>query len=163
MLAPLAALLWVLRVAIVCRRRHAARPAGAPPVKTMVVLGSGGHTAEMMALLRKLNRGTFAPLLYVIARSDHTSAQRIEAFERECAPGGATHRLLRLPRSREVGQSYFTSVFTTLRALVHATYLVYRHRPSVVLCNGPGTCIPICAAAWSVRRSHHACTARATP
>ena len=117
-------------------------------MRTMVVLGSGGHTAEMMALLRRLNRGTFAPLLYVIARSDHTSAQRIE---RERAPPAGC--LLRLPRSREVGQSYVTSVYTTLHALVHAVYLVYRHLPGVVLCNGPGTCIPICAAAWSVRCS----------
>jgi len=56
-----------------------------------------------------------------------------------------------LPRSREVGQSYATSVLTTMYALVHAVVLVLRSRPSLLLCNGPGTCIPIAAVAIGLR------------
>lgn len=53
-----------------------------------------------------------------------------------------------IPRSREVGQSYVTSVFTTLWALAGTVSLVWRIRPDLVLCNGPGTCVPVCAAAF---------------
>jgi len=37
-----------------------------------------------------------------------------------------------IPRSREVGQSYLTSVLTTLRALRIAFGVVWRHRPELV-------------------------------
>lgn len=56
-----------------------------------------------------------------------------------------------IPRSREVGQSYLTSVATTLYAFAFAASLVFRELPDVVLVNGPGTCIPICAAALLLR------------
>lgn len=46
-------------------------------------------------------------------------------------------------RSREVGQSYLTSVGTTLLAMSHALWLMIRIRPQVVLSNGPGTCVPL--------------------
>jgi len=48
-------------------------------------------------------------------------------------------------------QSYWTSVATTLYALLHSLLVVWRTRPSIVLCNGPGTCVPIVAAAWALR------------
>ncbi|KAJ6955535.1 hypothetical protein NC652_006833 [Populus alba x Populus x berolinensis] len=51
-------------------------------------------------------------------------------------------------RSREVGQSYLTSVETTLLAMSHASWLMIRIRPQVVLCNGPGTCVPLCIIAF---------------
>ena len=84
---------------------------------------------------------------------------------------------MQIYRSREVGQSYVTSVWTTLLAIVHALQLMIKIRPQVVLflillfyslihfyyfgcnslftlsqpqilCNGPGTCIPLCAIAF---------------
>ena len=140
---------WALRVAQLFLRGRSERPAGAPPVRVMAVLGSGGHTAEMLVLLKGLSVDQYAPRDYVIADTDHTSAQRVEAFE--AARSATDFRLLQLPRSREVGQSYATSVFTTLYALLHAATLVLRARPSLLLCNGPGTCIPVCAWAFALK------------
>lgn len=157
MLPPATAIvvLWVLRVAYLWLRSRSPRPAGTAPIHTMAVLGSGGHTAEMLSLLRGLDAATYAPRDYVLATSDHTSAARIEAFEQQRAGAASdvalSHQLLRLPRSREVGQSYSSSVLTTLYACVHAGALVLRRRPSLLLCNGPGTCIPVCAAAFALR------------
>lgn len=148
---------WLLRVLALRRRAASARPAGSAPVCTMAVLGSGGHTAEMVSLLKTLDAATYGPLLYVIAKSDTTSAQKIETFESSiaaAAPATApprAHRLLWVPRSREVGQSYVTSLFTTLFASVYSALHVLRTRPSLLLCNGPGTCIPIAAAALAMR------------
>ena len=147
-------LLWAIRVASLYRSRHS----HSKPVRTMAVLGSGGHTAEMMGLLRTLDPLTYAPMLYVIAASDSTSLQRIEAFEQDrvshATKGGQLlqpYQTLRIPRSREVGQSYLTSAFTTLYATLHAIALVFRSLPTFLLCNGPGTCVPICAVALLVR------------
>ena len=119
----------------------------------------------MIQLLQRLDRTQYGPMLYVIADTDKTSAQKIETFERNVASPGAAegatsrlefsssmaHRLLIVPRSREVGQSYVTSALTTLVALFHSVAHVFRTMPSLVLCNGPGTCVPICAAALLVR------------
>jgi len=97
---------------------------------------------------------------------------------------------MQIYRSREVGQSYITSVGTTLVAIAHALWLMIKTRPQVVsdkpshitiysplklklpfcryfllyiswssdlslfgtlsqiLCNGPGTCIPLCVIAF---------------
>ena len=150
------ALLWVLRVAALYRSRRS----HAKPVRTLAVLGSGGHTAEMIQLLQAMDRAKFGPMLYVIAQTDTTSADRIKAFEQSVAdrqppPAAAAaapaYRLLIVPRSREVGQSYATSALTTLHALAYSVWHVFVALPSLVLCNGPGTCVPICAAALLVR------------
>ena len=155
----LLALVWAGRVAqLFLRARFSTRPSGEPPIRTMAVLGSGGHTAEMLALLEGLSPATYTPRHYVIADTDHTSAQRVEAFEVARASSAAAavaaadnFELLRLPRSREVGQSYLSSIFTTLYALLHAAGMVLRTRPALLLCNGPGTCIPVCAWAFALR------------
>jgi len=58
-----------------------------------------------------------------------------------------------IPRSREVGQSWLTSNFTTLRALAPAAVILLCRRPRLLLVNGPGTCIPVCGAAFVFRRA----------
>lgn len=42
-------------------------------------------------------------------------------------------QFMKIYRSREVGQSYLTSVGTTLVAIVHALWLVFKIKPQVVL------------------------------
>lgn len=111
------------------------------PIKTLVVLGSGGHTTEMLALIKDLDAAIYSPLIYIVATSDDTSERRVAAVG-----GRPPDFVLRLPRSREVGQSYTSSVFTTLWSFLVALYLVMRVRPNLVLCNGPGTCLPVAIA-----------------
>lgn len=57
-------------------------------------------------------------------------------------------QLCRIPRSRHVHQSWFSTPFTTVYSFVFCFALVWRERPDVLLCNGPGTCIPLCISAW---------------
>uniref|UniRef100_A0A383VRD0 UDP-N-acetylglucosamine transferase subunit ALG14 n=1 Tax=Tetradesmus obliquus TaxID=3088 RepID=A0A383VRD0_TETOB len=217
------------------------------PVKTMIVLGSGGHTAEMLMLLESMDRAFYCPRVYVAANTDHMSAARalsreqewagskgpsvaltVEAIPRgregssvaltvEAIPRGrevgvllsteqgataaasvaaacsAWRPLLQdtpadvsveaiprgregssvaltveaiprgregssvaltveaIPRGREVGQSYITSAFTTLYSLLCAARVVLRHKPQLVLVNGPSTCVPVCAMACLYR------------
>ncbi|XP_074290016.1 uncharacterized protein LOC141616777 isoform X2 [Silene latifolia] len=122
------------------------------PRSTLIVLGSGGHTAEMLNLLSVLQKDRFMPRYYVAAATDNMSLQKAQTFEsssNNAETGNAQY--MQIYRSREVGQSYITSVLTTLIAIVHAVWLMIKIRPQVYLqflCNGPGTCIPLCGIAF---------------
>jgi beta-1,4-N-acetylglucosaminyltransferase len=137
--AYLAASLLLTLLVWYARRTAASRAA----IKTLVVFGSGGHTAEMCVMLKALN-DMYAPLAYVAATTDTTSAASAVA-QHAISPATV---LQRIPRSREVGQSYLSAVISTARSVLASFALVARLRPQLVLCNGPGTCLPICAAAW---------------
>ncbi|KAI3508734.1 hypothetical protein L1887_23747 [Cichorium endivia] len=116
-------------------------------LSTLVVLGSGGHTAEMINLLSVLQPDRFSPRFYIAAATDNMSLQKARVFENSLQ-GAKSSKFMQIYRSREVGQSYITSIGTTLFALCHALWLMFKIRPQVILCNGPGTCIPICAIAF---------------
>ena len=49
-------------------------------IKTMVVLGSGGHTTEMIHLLEQLDTDTYSPSVYIVANSDNTSFARLKQY-----------------------------------------------------------------------------------
>ncbi|KAK3430751.1 UDP-N-acetylglucosamine transferase subunit ALG14 [Eucalyptus grandis] len=120
---------------------------------TLIVLGSGGHTAEMLNLLSVLQKDRFTPRFYIAAATDNMSLQKARVMEDSLIDVAGvkveeTAKYLQIYRSREVGQSYVTSVWTTLVATAHALYLMILLRPEVILCNGPGTCIPLCAIAF---------------
>ncbi|XP_027910516.1 UDP-N-acetylglucosamine transferase subunit ALG14-like [Vigna unguiculata] len=135
---------------------HSRRPLtkrGLKPVSTLIILGSGGHTAEMINLLAVLQKDRFYPRFYIAAATDIMSLQKAQMLENSLTSENAsgvtdTAQFMKIYRSREVGQSYITSVWTTLVALVHALWLMVKIRPEVILCNGPGTCIPLCAIAF---------------
>ena len=118
------------------------------PLRTMVVLGSGGHTTEMLSMIQPLNPKLFHPLIFIKAKSDSTSVMRMKAA------GHNPERvdIFDIPRSREVGQSYITSVFTTLYALIACVKFMWQQRPQLILCNGPGTCLPIVVVALVLGR-----------
>ncbi|XP_049393771.1 uncharacterized protein LOC125858129 [Solanum stenotomum] len=122
-------------------------------LSTLIVLGSGGHTAEMLNLLYVLQTERFKPRYYIAAATDNMSLQKAHVFEdsllgKEALKGVGGAEFMQIYRSREVGQSYITSVGTTLVAIAHALWLMIKIRPQVILCNGPGTCIPLCVIAF---------------
>eukprot|EP01137_Pigoraptor_chileana_P021745 Opistho-2@85818 len=133
-------LLWILPR----KRSSAAPPTGSRRrgCRTLVVLGSGGHTTEMIKLVSALS-DKYYPRLYVAAETDKMSHGKAVEYESAIGRLGKV-QVIRIPRSREVGQSYATSVFTTLRSVWSCFPIVFNFVPDLILCNGPGTCIPIC-------------------
>ena len=103
----------------------------------LIVLGSGGHTSEMIRLMRCINPNRYSPIHMVLANTDTTSRAKIES-------SGLSKPFMdqiiwdHIPRSREVKQSWLTTPFTTLWALLWSFLLVARIRPDVIVCNGPG-------------------------
>ncbi|KAM7055227.1 UDP-N-acetylglucosamine transferase subunit ALG14 isoform 3-T3 [Molossus nigricans] len=106
-------------------------------VSLMAVAGSGGHTTELLRLLEHLS-SAYSPRHYVIADTDDISARKIHAFElsradrdpSNMAPG---HHIHRIPRSREVQQSWLSTVLSTLHAAWLALPLTYRLKPDLAL------------------------------
>ena len=128
----------VLLLALIIRRRG--RRDGSK-IATLVVLGSGGHTAEMLRLITDFDFGRYTPLTLVTAATDTTSRAKAEReLPREAL---ATARWAAIPRAREVGQSFGSSVPSTLRALFACVHLIWTASPDLVLVNGPGTCVPV--------------------
>lgn len=119
--------------------------------KTMIVLGSGGHTTEMMNLLSAIDKQRYCPRHYVIADSDALSVEKVKHFEEPTTSRNNNYVWTQIFRSRNVHQSYISAVFTTALAFLRCIPLVYKSRPDVILCNGPGTCVPVVLSAFLLR------------
>uniref|UniRef100_A0A7S3DKX3 UDP-N-acetylglucosamine transferase subunit ALG14 n=1 Tax=Palpitomonas bilix TaxID=652834 RepID=A0A7S3DKX3_9EUKA len=122
--------------------------AKAKSMRGMCVLGSGGHTTEMIHLLDSLPAKVFASLTAVVAATDNHSEKKLKSsrFASALSQQGLPLSVFTVPRAREVGQSYFTSIFTTLRASLASMLVVLTSKPDAVILNGPGTCLPFAAA-----------------
>ncbi|XP_059079030.1 UDP-N-acetylglucosamine transferase subunit ALG14 homolog [Tigriopus californicus] len=132
-------ILLVLGYVLLCKFRP--RPRSSQDLTLMVILGSGGHTTEMLTLLKSIPLNQYKRSIFVMAETDRFSAQKVtQLYSHE--------QIMTIPRSREVGQSWSSTVISTLISSVKCGLLLGRTRPHVILCNGPGTCIPMCGVAW---------------
>lgn len=123
MLLPIAFALALVAVARLSRGFACGGP-------VLAVLGSGGHTGEMLALLARLQLD--APLACVAGAGDALSLAR--ARQLPVAPAFYT-----LPRARRVGQGRASSALSALRALLCALRLLWLLKPRLLLTNGPAT------------------------
>ena len=109
----------------------------------MIVFGSGGHTTEMLLMLATKDKHEFSfnkykQVHFLIGHSDNWSITKIKDFFAAKKTGFDVFRdipnlsVSKVYRSREVKQSYITSVITTLIALAHSVYLVGKIRPDIV-------------------------------
>ncbi|KAM0904967.1 hypothetical protein ACQ4PT_017665 [Festuca glaucescens] len=104
---PVLLSLLVVRVAyVLCRSGLPPSKPHAAELRCLIVLGSGGHTAEMMNILTELQKDRFTPRYYVAALTDNMSLQKAQVYE---------------------------------KSLIQ------------IFCNGPGTCIPLCASAFILK------------
>ncbi|XP_061859384.1 UDP-N-acetylglucosamine transferase subunit ALG14 homolog isoform X4 [Colius striatus] len=123
--------LLLVPVALLARRRRGRQ---APPLRLLVVAGSDGTRVS--------------PRLSVttLAGTDPRSFQH-RVIAGSSGQGFAKFTLDRIPRSREVRQSWTSSVATTLYSFLYSLPLTYKLKPDLILCNGPGTCVPVCVSA----------------
>ncbi|XP_033289139.1 UDP-N-acetylglucosamine transferase subunit ALG14 homolog isoform X1 [Orcinus orca] len=199
----LAAAAGAVAVLLAVRLWVVLRPRPAVPRRSLsllVVAGSGGHTTEILRLLENLS-DAYSPRHYIIADTDEMSAHKINSFEGNRADRNPSamfteYYIHRIPRSREVQQSWLSTVLTTLYSMWLSFPLTHRVKPDLihkavgeeqhapipwvlaehralcahvlwcraghpgaekwtdlsqltqlVLCNGPGTCVPICISA----------------
>ncbi|KAM4641536.1 UDP-N-acetylglucosamine transferase subunit ALG14 [Discoglossus pictus] len=144
----LTGLLLVFRLWLVLRGSRGHLPGRKGFVSMLVVAGSGGHTTEILRLLSSLAR-SYSPTYYIVADTDKMSEEKIHSFEntKATAISKPSYFIHRIPRSREVSQSWSSSFLTTLYSIFYSLPLTARLQPDLVLCNGPGTCVPVCLCA----------------
>jgi beta-1,4-N-acetylglucosaminyltransferase len=138
------------------------------PTHLCVVLGSGGHTAEMMAMLRNYPdlAKDYTYRTYIVSAGDDFSAIKADEFEEELASDAASkiqpsipdqppppkmYDIITITRARRVHQSIFTTpstVFLCLRDCLKVLRGIHKSQnhagsahtsPDLILTNGPGT------------------------
>uniref|UniRef100_A0A6E8VG94 UDP-N-acetylglucosamine transferase subunit ALG14 n=1 Tax=Anopheles coluzzii TaxID=1518534 RepID=A0A6E8VG94_ANOCL len=153
----LGGLLLVRLVQLLVSVRRGQSGTGVPPrttpARTMIVMGSGGHTAEMLRIVERLDGERYSPRQYVIASTDKTSVVKVIESEVRRQPDTQKqmYEIVTIPRSRAVHQSYLSSVATTVLSLLSCVPIVLKARPELILTNGPGTCVPVCLVAFLAR------------
>uniref|UniRef100_A0A8C4NE33 UDP-N-acetylglucosamine transferase subunit ALG14 n=1 Tax=Eptatretus burgeri TaxID=7764 RepID=A0A8C4NE33_EPTBU len=165
-------LLYVL-ASVRGHRRREWRSRTEHAVSVLVIAGSGGHTAEILWLIQNLP-AYYKVHDFLLAETDTTSEAPIQKLIGPTFGFNNCHnktnmiisskcfvtlfivmgqvryalqvRIHRVPRAREVGQSWFTSIFSTFRALTSSVSFAFHLHPQLVLCNGPGVCVAPCLA-----------------
>jgi len=99
-------------------------------VKLLIVLGSGGHTKEMLRVVELLGPGY--EYAYLVAADDDLSVQKI-------VQPGAVYRVVR-PRWKQTGA--LAVVLRTLCATGQSLAALLRARPRAILSTGPGPAVP---------------------
>lgn len=96
----------------------------------MVVLGSGGHTKEMIRVVELLGGGyTYC---YLVAADDELSPLKIQV-------PGPVYRVVR-PRWKSTGAVAVTA--RTVLSTVQAAVALLRCRPRAIMSTGPGPAVP---------------------
>jgi beta-1,4-N-acetylglucosaminyltransferase len=127
------------------RRADPALPGVGKPFRILCVLGSGGHTAEMLVLLRDLV--AVLPPAHVThvatATDDHSLGKARRLHATDAGPAAPHVAYATIPRAREVAQSLVGSALGTASCLARAVPVVRAARPDVVLVNGPGSAVVV--------------------
>ncbi|KAF2399228.1 Alg14-domain-containing protein [Trichodelitschia bisporula] len=129
------------------------------PTHLLVVLGSGGHTAEMLVMLRDLDPQTYARRTWVVSSGDAFSARKAEEFESDLRQKAldancGNYEIVTIPRARRVHQSLLSTPVSSLQCLWSCIRLLRRvdvQRPDLILSNGPGTGVIVVLASLVLR------------
>ncbi|OJJ89578.1 glycosyltransferase family protein, partial [Aspergillus glaucus CBS 516.65] len=144
-----------------CRPKHS-------PIHLLVVLGSGGHTAEMFSMLRRmqLNTSRYSYRTYVVSSGDDFSAAKAIEFEKSLQgeEDDTSYTIVTVPRARRVHQFFLTAPLSTLQCfwacvrVLCGRYpdqkplpLCYSSYPDLILTNGPATAVCVILAAKFLR------------
>lgn len=92
----------------------------------LIVLGSGGHTAEMISLAKAMNLRHYVPRYYNVGACDKLSLEKAKNFDLQILKDFQflnyemeVSHYSKIHRSRKVDQSIIASFFTTLYAFIH--------------------------------------------
>ncbi|MBC7113858.1 MAG: hypothetical protein H5T34_07610, partial [Candidatus Methanomethyliales bacterium] len=100
-------------------------------LRLLVVLGSGGHTAQMLRLVELL--GEKFRYAYIVGIGDVLSLSKIKIM----GPVFYVHR------ARDHGDGFFTTAVKVARLFFESLVVLFRANPDVVISAGPGLSVPI--------------------
>lgn len=100
-------------------------------MKILVILGEGGHTAQLLRLIDLL--GDRYEYHYIVSKEDNLSANRINIH-------GPIRRVSR-PRSKDTTK--LGTVLRTILSGLQSLWILLRVRPAAVLSAGPAIVVPV--------------------
>ena len=109
----------------------------------MIILGSGGHTGEILLMIKKLDFNKFSSCYFVSSHNDKNSENKAKESIQMDKYKNTKFYFLKIYRARNVGQSFISSIPTTLYALLQSCFILIKNRPNMVVTNGPGVAFPI--------------------
>ncbi|KOS13678.1 hypothetical protein Malapachy_2008 [Malassezia pachydermatis] len=125
------------------------------------MLGSGGHTMEMLSLLQALPRNEYGPLVCMASSGDKMSLEKASTVLSDALASQHPWQGMVLPRARNVGQTWTSTPWSVLRSMAYAVWYIgfapYLHGytdracADILLMNGPATCVPLVVAVWCAR------------
>jgi beta-1,4-N-acetylglucosaminyltransferase len=98
--------------------------------RLLIVLGSGGHTKEMLRVVDLLGSGF--EYSYLVSEDDALSVQKIKL-------PGPVYKVIR-PRWKHT--SLFMAVLRTAWSGLQALWALVRSRPKAIISTGPGPAVP---------------------
>jgi beta-1,4-N-acetylglucosaminyltransferase len=101
-------------------------------MKMLVVLGEGGHTKEMLALVDML--GEDYEYCYLVVEDDPLSESKIRR----------TGPVFRVRRPRDKEHHLLGDALKTLHSAWQTCRILRRARPDVILSSGPSVAVPAC-------------------
>jgi beta-1,4-N-acetylglucosaminyltransferase len=123
----------------------------------LIVLGSGGHTAEMLLMTRNLVLEKWKRRTWVVSSGDGFSAKKAGEVEEELYTRGGEKwvgesDILTIPRARKVHQPLWTTPISSLQCLWACLKVLGRwDAPDLILTNGPGTGVIVVLASLILR------------
>lgn len=111
----------------------------APPMGTslLILLGSGGHTGEMLRILSQWEHLDNYDLHFVISSGDSMSLLKLKEMNFLKYSVNIIHR------ARDVGHGKVSAFINTLISFKSCFGLIWTINPKVFLSNGPGSAIPL--------------------
>ena len=117
-----------------------------------VVLGSGGHTSEMFRILMKADVPSGHRICFIVGKDDNMSLQKAKTF---CKIKSIPFEYETVIRPRRVHQPILFAIPTLLLSICQSVLLVAKHRPSIILTNGPALCVIIALAGRLLNLSYN--------
>lgn len=117
------------------------------PAHLLIVLGSGGHTAEILSMLRRsATCQKFTHRTWLVSSGDSFSAAFAKELEQELGEKKGTYRIVEVRRARKIHQSLISApwscllcLWDCLRLLVPSSAEAGYGYPDLILTNGPAT------------------------
>lgn len=142
----------------------------------VVVLGSGGHTAEMMSLLRNMNPTRYIHRTYIVSSGDNLSQDRAFDIETTIQSKYKQSSVSKtedvdlvtgkwdvkvVPRARKIHQPLKTTPFSSLWCLICCMATLHQisktsiaaafEYPDVIITNGPATAVMVILASMVLK------------
>ena len=114
-----------------------------PKKSIMIILGSGGHTGEILLMIKKLDFNKFSSCYFVSSHNDKNSENKTKESIDMNNFKNTKFQFIKIYRARNVGQSFISSIPTTIYSLIQSFFILIKTRPNMVVSNGPGVAFPI--------------------